>query len=117
MHCGGRCCAVLHCHDRRPSGDACTLLLPSDVEYTLARSRYKFDDLEAYMATAYSVRGCLLPIMRVDPVRHVCQKLVADLMIQGIRLAVVEPSIRICLIEMLSPCFITAATTGPRSSD
>lgn len=30
------------------------------VEYTLARSRYKFDDLEAYMATAYSVRDRLI---------------------------------------------------------
>ena len=34
--------------------------LPADVEYTLARSRYKFDDLEAYMATAYSVRDRLI---------------------------------------------------------
>lgn len=32
----------------------------ADVEYTLARSRYKFDDLEAYMATAYSVRDRLI---------------------------------------------------------
>jgi len=30
------------------------------VEYTLARSRYKFDDEEAYMATAHSVRDRLL---------------------------------------------------------
>ncbi|KAL4434815.1 hypothetical protein ABPG77_005342 [Micractinium sp. CCAP 211/92] len=30
------------------------------VEYTMARSRYKFDDLEAYMATAYSVRDRLI---------------------------------------------------------
>ncbi|KAI8103779.1 hypothetical protein M9435_006307 [Picochlorum sp. BPE23] len=30
------------------------------VEYTLARSRYKFDDLEAYMATSYSVRDRLI---------------------------------------------------------
>ena len=30
------------------------------VEYTLARSRYQFDDLEAYMATAYSVRDRLI---------------------------------------------------------
>lgn len=33
---------------------------PADVEYTIARSRYKFDDLEAYMATAYSVRDRLI---------------------------------------------------------
>lgn len=32
----------------------------SHVEYTLARSRYKFDDLEAYMATSYSVRDRLI---------------------------------------------------------
>lgn len=32
----------------------------ADVEYTMARSRYKFDDLEAYMATAYSVRDRLI---------------------------------------------------------
>ncbi len=30
------------------------------VEYTLARSRYKFDDVEAYLATAYSVRDRLI---------------------------------------------------------
>ena len=30
------------------------------VEYTLARSRYKFDDLEAYQATAYSLRDRLI---------------------------------------------------------
>ena len=30
------------------------------VEYTLARSRYKFDDLEAYMATSYSLRDRLI---------------------------------------------------------
>ena len=42
------------CHTRT------TLSLPADVEYTLARSRYKFDDLEAYMATAYSVRDRLI---------------------------------------------------------
>lgn len=30
------------------------------VEYTLARSRYKFDDLEAYMATSYSIRDRLI---------------------------------------------------------
>jgi len=35
-------------------------LLSADVEYTMARSRYKFDDLEAYMATAYSVRDRLI---------------------------------------------------------
>lgn len=33
---------------------------PADVEYTLARSRYKFDEQEAYMATAYSVRDRLI---------------------------------------------------------
>ncbi len=32
----------------------------ADVEYTMARSRYKFDNLEAYMATAYSVRDRLI---------------------------------------------------------
>ena len=32
----------------------------ADVEYTMARSRYQFDDLEAYMATAYSVRDRLI---------------------------------------------------------
>jgi glycogen phosphorylase len=30
------------------------------VEYTMARSRYKFDDQEAYMATAYSLRDRLI---------------------------------------------------------
>ncbi|CAI5969853.1 unnamed protein product, partial [Closterium sp. NIES-65] len=30
------------------------------VEYTMARSRYKFDDFEAYQATAYSVRDRLI---------------------------------------------------------
>ena len=30
------------------------------VEYTLARSRYQFDDLEAYQATAYSLRDRLI---------------------------------------------------------
>ncbi|KFM28540.1 Glycogen phosphorylase 1 [Auxenochlorella protothecoides] len=30
------------------------------VEYTLAQTRYKFDDLEAYMATAYSIRDRLI---------------------------------------------------------
>lgn len=30
------------------------------VEYTIARSRYKFDDEEAYMATAHSVRDRLI---------------------------------------------------------
>lgn len=30
------------------------------VEYTLARSRYQFDDLEAYQATAYSLRDKLI---------------------------------------------------------
>lgn len=30
------------------------------VEYTLARSRYKFDDLEAYQATSYSLRDRLI---------------------------------------------------------
>eukprot|EP00850_Spirogloea_muscicola_P017799 SM000156S02155 [mRNA] locus=s156:289152:295738:+ [translate_table: standard] len=30
------------------------------VEYTVARSRYKFDDFEAYQATAYSVRDRLI---------------------------------------------------------
>ena len=30
------------------------------VEYTLARSRYKFDDLEAYLATALSLRDRLV---------------------------------------------------------
>ena len=30
------------------------------VEYTLARSRYKFDDLEAYQATAFSLRDRLI---------------------------------------------------------
>ncbi|PRW61146.1 starch phosphorylase [Chlorella sorokiniana] len=47
------------------------------VEYTLARSRYMFDDLEAYMATAYSVRDRLIEewndtqtfIKEVDPKR------------------------------------------------
>ncbi len=32
----------------------------ADVEYTLARSRYKFDEQEAYMATAFSVRDRLI---------------------------------------------------------
>ncbi|KAL4856697.1 Glycogen phosphorylase 1 [Chlorella vulgaris] len=47
------------------------------VEYTMARTRYKFDDLEAYMATAYSVRDRLIEewndtqsyIKEVDPKR------------------------------------------------
>lgn len=30
------------------------------VEYTLARSRYSFDDLEAYLATGYSLRDRLI---------------------------------------------------------
>lgn len=30
------------------------------MEYTLARSRYIFDEQEAYMATAYSVRDRLI---------------------------------------------------------
>ena len=30
------------------------------VEYTLARSRYKFDDLEAYQAASFSVRDRLI---------------------------------------------------------
>jgi glycogen phosphorylase len=30
------------------------------VEYTLARSRHKFDNLEAYLATAYSLRDRLI---------------------------------------------------------
>ena len=30
------------------------------VEYTLARSRYKFDDFEAYQACAYSLRDRLI---------------------------------------------------------
>ncbi|KAK9801928.1 hypothetical protein WJX73_005816 [Symbiochloris irregularis] len=32
----------------------------SHVEYTLARNRYNFDDLEAYQATAYSLRDRLI---------------------------------------------------------
>ena len=51
-----------HCPPTAPSTPPCLpcLLLPADVEYTMARSRYKFDDLEAYMATAYSVRDRLI---------------------------------------------------------
>ena len=30
------------------------------MEYTLARSRFKFDEQEAYMATAFSVRDRLI---------------------------------------------------------
>lgn len=30
------------------------------MEYTLARSRYKFDDFEAYQACAYSLRDRLI---------------------------------------------------------
>ena len=30
------------------------------VEYTIARSRYKFDDLEAYQAAAFSLRDRLI---------------------------------------------------------
>jgi hypothetical protein len=30
------------------------------VEYTIGRSRYRFDDFEAYMATSYSVRDRLI---------------------------------------------------------
>jgi glycogen phosphorylase len=32
------------------------------VEYTLARSRYNFDDLEAYLATAHSLRDRLIEV-------------------------------------------------------
>lgn len=32
------------------------------VEYTLARSRYRFDDLEAYLATAHSLRDRLIEV-------------------------------------------------------
>ena len=32
----------------------------SHVEYTLARNRYNFDDLEAYQATAFSLRDRLI---------------------------------------------------------
>ena len=47
------------------------------VEFTLARSRYKFDDTEAYYATAYSVRDRLIEswndtqghFFKVDPKR------------------------------------------------
>ena len=37
-----------------------TEYLTADVEYTLARSRFKFDEQEAYMATAFSVRDRLI---------------------------------------------------------
>jgi starch phosphorylase len=32
------------------------------VEYTLARTRYQFDDFEAYQATAYSLRDRLIEL-------------------------------------------------------
>jgi starch phosphorylase len=32
------------------------------VEYTLARSRFKFDDTEAYLATAHSLRDRLIEV-------------------------------------------------------
>ena len=32
------------------------------VEYTLARTRHKFDNLEAYLATAYSLRDRLIEV-------------------------------------------------------
>ena len=48
----------LHARQQLLSGDCGTAR--ADVEYTLARSRYMFDDLEAYMATAYSVRDRLI---------------------------------------------------------
>lgn len=34
----------------------------SHVEYTLARSRYNFDDLEAYLAAAHSLRDRLIEV-------------------------------------------------------
>jgi starch phosphorylase len=46
----------------------------ADVEYTMARTRYKFDDLEAYMATAYSVRDRLIEEWNdTQCVRPVCK--------------------------------------------
>lgn len=60
-------------HTARPRSVQCTpapvghrpthlkfLTCAADVEYTLARSRYIFDEQEAYMATAYSVRDRLI---------------------------------------------------------
>ena len=44
----------------RPALPCPALPATADVEYTMARSRYKFDDLEAYMAAAYSVRDRLI---------------------------------------------------------
>ncbi len=59
------CIAASHCmavpgsHPQPPAWLTCWGPR-ADVEYTMARSRYKFDDLEAYMATAYSVRDRLI---------------------------------------------------------
>jgi len=44
------------------------------VEYTLARSRYRFDDFEAYQATSLSVRDRLIESWN-DTQVHVCQQL------------------------------------------
>jgi hypothetical protein len=62
--------AVVACCDARLSWRADTYIkndilsieesIVNHVEYTMARSRYKFDDQEAYMATAYSLRDRLI---------------------------------------------------------
>ena len=42
------------------------------VEYTMARSRYKFDDFEAYQATSLSLRDRLIgePVWRLENINH-----------------------------------------------
>ncbi len=55
---GGACCLA----DTYIKNDVLSIeeSIVNHVEYTMARSRYKFDDQEAYMATAYSLRDRLI---------------------------------------------------------
>ena len=55
---------VLRCADTYTKKDVLSIQesIVNHVEYTLARSRYRFDDLEAYLATAHSLRDRLIEV-------------------------------------------------------
>lgn len=62
MYVGGQEMRPFGCADTYNEDDVRTIeeSIVKHVEYTLARSRYQFDDLEAYQATAYSLRDRLI---------------------------------------------------------
>ena len=53
---------ICHCADTFKKSDVLSIQqsIVNHVEYTIARSRYKFDNLEAYQAAAFSLRDRLI---------------------------------------------------------